>query len=84
VPFRCKVVRMRTRPSRTSATMGHYTAGWTGERGRKTCDSGTCSTCDAKLSVYRPPGESRCAPCLAAAVTQSLPLQVRFPPPLQR
>lgn len=31
----------------------------------KTCESGTCLRCGAKLSVYRKLDELYCAPCIA-------------------
>ena len=41
-------------------------SGWeTGSKRVKTCEPGTCVECGARLSVYRPGGEQRCAPCLA-------------------
>jgi hypothetical protein len=62
----CRLTGMRTRAGQ-SAAMGNYTAvSVPGSRRVKTREAGTCSKCGARLSVYRPEGESLCAPCLAA------------------
>jgi hypothetical protein len=47
--------------------MGGYHDGWVTQGRRvKTCASGTCMRCGAKLSVYRKLDELYCAPCTAA------------------
>jgi hypothetical protein len=46
--------------------MGGYYGGWvTQSRRVKTCASGTCTRCGAKLSIYRTGNEIYCAPCSA-------------------
>jgi hypothetical protein len=47
--------------------MGGYTPFGDAGKGRvQTSSAGTCASCDARLSIYRPAGETRCAPCIAA------------------
>ena len=52
--------------TRASNTGGYYD-GWVSQNRRvKTCASGTCMRCGAKLSVYRKLDELYCAPCTAS------------------
>jgi ribosomal protein L40E len=46
--------------------MGAYKGWGSPIRKVKTCESGTCMRCGAKLSVYRKFDELFCAPCTAA------------------
>jgi len=65
---------MKARSNHRSSTMGSYADAWVAKSSRIEVSSpGRCTRCDARLSVYRRPDETQCAPCRAAGPVQGRP-----------